>query len=58
MSRFAALTPQPPKGNSNFEILPVKQFSLKQKADQILPATPEKKFFFLFKKTFPCCFRL
>ena len=32
-----------PKGNSKFEILIIKIFSLKQKANQILPATIEKK---------------
>ena len=53
---------QPPftsafKGNSNFEILLVKIFSVKQKANQILPAAMRKIKFFLFKRTASCSFR-
>ena len=43
--------PSAPKGNSTFEVLLVKIFSLKQKTNQILPATTEKIKFCLFKKT-------
>ena len=43
-----------PKGNSRFEILLVKIFSLKQKSRQILPATIEKIKFCLFKKITSC----
>ena len=47
-----------PKGDSEYEILLVKVFSLKQKTNQILPATTEKIKFCLFKKTASCLFRL
>ena len=43
-----------PKGNSRFEILLVKIFSLKQKSWQILPATIGKIKFCLFKKITSC----
>ena len=47
------------KGNSKFEILLVKIFSLKQKkTNQLLPATKEKIKFRLFKNTATCSFRL
>ena len=51
MSRFLIPGPLRPKGKSKFEILFVKIFSLKQKINQILPATIEKIKFCLFKKT-------
>ena len=41
--------PGTPKGNSNYEILLVKIFKLKQKNNQIHPATKEKNNFYLFK---------
>ena len=41
----------PPKGNSKFEILLVKTFSLKQKANEILLATIEGIRFCLLEKT-------
>ena len=44
------------KGNSKFEILLVRIFNLKQKTNQILPATVEKIKFCLLKKTVPCSF--
>ena len=43
-----ALAPLALKGNSRFEILLANIFSLKQKTNQILPATPEKIKFCLF----------
>ena len=46
------------KDDTKFEILSVKIFHLKQKTNQILPATKEKIKFFLFKKTALCSFRL
>ena len=49
--------PWPPKSNCKFKISLVKIFSLKQKTNQILPATIEKVKFCLFKKTASCSFR-
>ena len=48
--------PSTPKGNK-FEIIFLKLFSLKQKANQILQATIEKIKFRLFKKTSSYSFR-
>ena len=44
-------------GNTKSEILLVKIFSIKQKKNQILPATIEKIKFLLFKKTVYGSFR-
>ena len=57
ISRFTVSRPLVPKVNSKFEILPVKIFNLKQKANQILPAIIGKIKFCLFKKTALCSFR-
>ena len=48
--------PSTPKGNRRFGVL--KAFSLKHKANQILPATTEKIKLCLFKKIASCYFRL
>ena len=48
---MTAPTHCPHKDNNKFEIVTVKIFSLKQKANQILSATIEKIKFFLFRKT-------
>ena len=45
------LAPSTPKVNSKFEILLVKVFNLKQKANQIHPATIENINLCLFKNT-------
>ena len=58
ISRFTVLGPSVIKGNNNFEILLIKTFSLKQKSNQILPASTEKIKFCLVKKTASCSFRL
>ena len=50
--------PSVPKGNRRFEVVLVKEFSLKHKANQILPATTEKIEFCLFKKIASYSFRL
>ena len=46
------------KDNRKFSILLTKIFSLKQKTNQILPATIEKIRFYLFKETASCSLRL
>ena len=51
ISRFTPPTNSPSKGNSKFEILIVKMFSLKQKTNQMLSETIEKINVLLFKKT-------
>ena len=50
------VAPSAPKGNRRFGVLKV--FSLKHKANQILPATTEKIKLCLFKKIASCYFRL
>ena len=54
----SSLSPQPSKVIKNFEILVVKTFSLKQKLNQILPATIEKIKFCLITKTASCSSRI
>ena len=52
------LPPSAPKGNSKFEILLIKKFSLKQKQNKMLTATREKIKFCVSKKSASIFFRL